>query len=79
MLNAFGEIVAQHRKLPGRYKRAIVAAHYAGLPVLASRTPQAQAIQSPATDILLILALPAPQVEVRPLSIYDQLSEVDHD
>src|SRR5436190_22091238 len=79
VLNAFGEVVAQHRKLPGRYKRAIVAAHYAGLPVLASRTPQAQAIQSPATDILLILALPAPQVEVRPLSIYDQLSEVDHD
>ena len=69
ILNAFGEVVAQHRKLPGRHKRAIVAEHYAGLPVVAAKT--SQAIQTP--------ALPAPQVEVRPLSIYGQLSEVYHD
>src|SRR5713101_5264004 len=71
ILNAFGEVVAQHHKLPGRHKRAIVAEHYAGLPVLAAKASRAQAIQTP--------ALPAPRVEVRPLSIYGQLSEVCHD
>lgn len=79
ILNAFGEVVTQHRKLPGRYKRAIVAAHYAGLPVLASKTPPAQALQISSSTTFDRLALPAPQVEIRPLSIYELLSEVDHD
>ncbi len=79
ILNAFGEVVAQHRKLPGRHKRAIVAEHYAGLPVLAAKASQAQAFQTPASTSGDVLVLPAPQVEVRPLSIYGQLSEVCHD
>jgi len=80
ILNGLGDVVAQHRKLPGRHKRAIIAEHYAGLPVLARQTPQAQAIQD-ATDIpyRLGLGLPAPQVETRPLSVYGQLSEVTYD
>jgi hypothetical protein len=79
MLNAFGEVVAQHRKLPGRHKRAIVAAHYAGLPVLAAKARPTQAIQSPVSTDFDGLTLPAPQVEIRPLSIYGQLSEVSPD
>jgi hypothetical protein len=78
ILNALGEVVAHHRKLPGRYKRVIVAAHYAGLPVLATKAMSAQAIQRLPADGAFP-ALPAPQVEVRPLSIYGQLSEVGHD
>lgn len=78
ILNALGEVVASHRKLPGRYKRVIVAAHYADLPALVSKAMPAQAIQHfPSAGAGL--AVPAPQVEVRPLSIYGQLSEVCHD
>ena len=77
LLNPFGEVVAQHRKLPGRFKRAVISAHYAGLPVHTPKLRPAQAIQS--VDTFDILSLPAPQVEIRSLSIYDQLSEVDHD
>ena len=79
MLNAFGEVVAEHRKLPGRHQRVIVAEHYAGLPVLARRAGSAQALQTPAATDHDRLLLPAPQVEVRPLSIYGQLNEVTYD
>ena len=79
MLNAFGEVVAKHRKLPGRHQRVIVAEHYAGLPVLARRAGSAQALQTPAATDHDRLLLPAPQVEVRPLSIYGQLNEVTYD
>ena len=79
ILNGLGEVVAQHRKLPGRYKRAIVAAHYAGLPVLASKVRQPQAIQAPASPDYIMLGLAAPQVETRSLSVYELLSEVSHD
>jgi transposase len=79
ILNALGEVVAQHRKLPGRHKRAIVAEHYAGLPVLAAKASQAQAFQTPTSTAGDVRVLPALQVEVRPLSIYGQLSEVCHD
>ena len=79
ILNGLGEVVAQHRKLPGRYKRAIVAAHYAGLPVLASRARQPQAIQAPASSDCIMLGVAAPQVETRPLSVYELLSEASYD
>ena len=80
ILNGLGEVVAQHRKLPGRHKRVIVAAHYAGLPVLARQSPQAQAIQQPAETLHRTEPdLAAPQVETRPLSVYAFLSEVAYD
>jgi hypothetical protein len=79
ILNGLGEVVAQHRKLPGRYKRAIVAAHYAGLPVLARQSSPAQATQILTTTELILLNQVVPQVETRPLSVYGQLSEVTHD
>ncbi len=78
IVNGLGDIVARHRKAPGRYKRIIVSEHYAGLPVLSRKGQSAQAIQSPPSE-RFELNLPAPQVESRPLSVYAQLSEVTHD
>lgn len=77
ILNGLGEVVAQHRKWPGRHKRIVVAAHYAGLPVLARSAPAHQAFQSPSPAATLHGVLP--HVEARPLSVYAQLSEVSHD
>lgn len=79
ILNGLGEVVAQHTKLPGRHKRVIVAAHYAGLPVLARSAPAPQAIQTLTDTPALVLGGVVPQVEARPLSVYAQLSEVRHD
>lgn len=79
ILNGLGAVVAQHNKLPGRHKRAIVAAHYAGLPVLARSAPAPQAIQAVTDTPALMLGGAVPQVEARPLSVYAQLSEVCHD
>jgi len=80
ILNGLGEVVAQHSKRPGRHQRVIVAAHYAGLPVLAHQTAPAQAHQV-VSDVTLQLDLGriAPTVEIRPLSVYGQLSAVNHD
>lgn len=78
ILNALGEVVAQHRKLPGRYKRVTVPEHYAGLPVLARSAPSAQALQTPPSAAPLAARLEAPQVENRALSVYAQLSEVHY-
>lgn len=77
ILNGLGEVVAQHPKLPGRHHRAIIAAHYAGLPLVARQGRPAQAIQT--LPVPGIEPGDAPQVEVRPLSVYGQLSEVVYD
>jgi hypothetical protein len=80
IVNGLGEVVAQQRKLPGRHKRAIIAEHYAGLPVFARHSSPGQAIQVPADPWPQMgPTLAAPQVETRPLSVYGQLSEVAHD
>jgi hypothetical protein len=80
IVNGLGDVVAVHRKLPGRHKRAIIAEHYAGLPVLARKGSPGQAIQVPADSLRQTgPVLVAPQVEMRPLSVYGQLSEVAHD
>lgn len=79
ILNGLGELVAQHPKQPGRHKRVMVPAHYGGLPVRANQPAPGQAIQTARATLGDPLALPAPQVETRSLSIYGQLSEVGHD
>ncbi len=79
ILNGLGEVVAQHRKWPGRNKRIVVAAHYAGLSVLARPAAVAQAIQTSTPPSVTVLSGTLPQVEARPLSVYAQLSEVSHD
>jgi transposase len=80
IFNAFGEKIAEHRKLLGRHKRSVVDAHYAGLPVLARRHQvRSQGFQFPSMASRLDWDPSAPQVETRPLSIYGLLSEVDHE
>lgn len=71
--NPLGELVAHHRLLSGRHQRSLIQAHYASLQSLA-----------PAGDATLGLPLMilcgAPQVEVRPLSVYAAVAEaVAHD
>jgi transposase len=65
-------LVAEHRLVNGRFQRVVLKAHYAGL-------PQAQPGRPPALARQVIQPELAPAVEARPLSVYAQLLEVDHD
>ena len=67
-------LIAEHRLLSGRFQRCLVADHYAGLPLSAPRKPALLARQV-APDLRDF----APQVEARPLSLYAQLLEGDHE
>lgn len=71
VLTAQGCEVARHDVAPGHGQRIVVAAHYGGLPTKRPRlrAGQAQQREVPASD----LAADAPQVEVRPLAVYDHL------
>jgi transposase len=75
LVDALGEIVAVHRILAGRAQRAIVAAHYAGLPMATQQTQTSVARQMP----VLPPRLDTPQVETRSLNVYALLLEVDDD
>jgi transposase len=75
VLNAQGDEIARHRLAEGRNQRISVAAHYQGIRGGSRPLKRAQAIQLPASEILGALP-PAPEVEVRPLTWYDQLVEV---
>jgi transposase len=73
VLNGLGELVAHHRLLSGRRQRSVVEAHYAPL-----RPPPTDPPRTPGLPLLLICA--APQVEIRPLSVYAALvEEVGHE
>lgn len=73
VVNNLGEIVAHHRLLSGRRQRSVVEAHYAPLRVAEPEPPA-----FPGLPLMLICA--APQVEVRPLSVYAALvEEASHD
>lgn len=61
VVNRVGEVIAQHRLLVGRRERSIDPTHYAAL--------RAARIDAPPGLPLGIVAA-APQVEVRPLSVY---------
>ncbi len=65
-------LVAEHRLVSGRYQRVILASHYAGLPLPrpARLPPLARQVIRPEL---------APAVEARPLSVYAQILELDHD
>lgn len=68
------ELVAEHHLMSGRFQRSVIAAHYEGLPLAAPRLHRVGARQvSPYLREL------APEVEARPLSLYAQLLEPDHD
>lgn len=65
-------LVAEHRLAHGRFQRVVLDAHYAGL-------PHTQPDRSPALARQVIHPELAPTVEARPLSVYAQLLEVNHD
>ena len=65
-------LVAEHRLAHGRFQRVVLDAHYAGL-------PQTQPDRSPVLARQVIHPELAPTVETRPLSVYAQLLEVNHD
>jgi transposase len=65
-------LVAEHRLAHGRFQRVVLEAHYAGLPQTQSDRPPALARQVIHPEL-------APTVEARPLSVYAQLLEVNHD
>lgn len=73
IFNLPGEEVARHRLVSGHHQRVIVPSHYYGLkssPRLRS-TPGARQVLAP-TPLLLPHPWTAPEVEVRPLSVYEQ-------
>ncbi|MBO0783504.1 MAG: IS21 family transposase, partial [Ktedonobacteraceae bacterium] len=67
-----GQELARHRVLLGRQERSVQAEHYQGLGIPAPRVEQVRAMQeiAPAQTSMF---WDAPVVEVRPLSVYDQL------
>jgi transposase len=67
-----GQEVARHRVLCGRQERSVQADHYRGLGTPVSRVEQVSAVQElrPAERTMF---WDAPVVEVRSLSVYDQL------
>lgn len=69
ILNGLGEVVAHHPLLSGRRQRSVVEDHYAALRPPVTDPPT----RPPGLPLMLICA--APQVEVRPLSVYANLVE----
>jgi hypothetical protein len=67
-------LIAEHRRLSGRFQRSLVADHYAGLPLPTARKPPLLARQ-----VAPHLRDLAPQVEARPLSLYARLLEDAHE
>ncbi|MHB8614415.1 MAG: IS21 family transposase [Candidatus Dormibacteraceae bacterium] len=77
ILSAQGELLATHRVLVGRRQRSIQTAHYAGLPVLGARRAPPTAIQDRIMVVPFGNVPPLPQVEIRPLSVYEALAGGD--
>lgn len=75
ILNAQAELLTQHALLPGRNRRQAVPAHYADIRPIRRPIQRTPALQIRLAD-LVREPLDAPQVEVRPLSWYDQAVEV---
>jgi hypothetical protein len=71
IVNGLGELVAHHRLLAGRRQRSIDPLHYDSLKPILSDEP------TPAR-LPLVIVCAAPQVEVRPLSVYAALVEESH-
>jgi len=67
-----GQELARHRILLGKQERSVQAEHYRGLGISAPRVEQARAMQEIAA-VETGQFWDAPVVEVRPLSVYDEL------
>jgi hypothetical protein len=65
-------LVAEHRLVSGRFQRVVLESHYAGLPRSAPARKSSLARQVLRPEL-------APAVEERPLSVYAQVLEANHD
>jgi hypothetical protein len=72
MCSEVGDVLARHRVLRGRQERSVQVDHYRGLGTPVSRVEQAAAVQEVAPEASSLF-WEAPVVEVRSLSVYDQL------
>ena len=70
-----GQEIACHRVATDRGRRIVQPEHYAGVKAVYHRPKRAGAVQIVSPPSSLAEALVAPQVEVRPLSVYDELLE----
>ncbi|MFN8472826.1 MAG: IS21 family transposase [Anaerolineae bacterium] len=70
-----GQEIARHVVAIGRHQRILVAAHYAGVLTTSHAPKRPKARQLEPTDPSLAMVVVAPEVEVRPLSVYDQMLE----
>ncbi len=68
-----GDVLARHRVLFGRQERSLQAEHYRGLGRPVSGVEQTSAVQEMIRPADRTMFWEAPVVEVRPLSVYDQL------
>lgn len=75
ILSPQGDEIARHRLATGRYQRVVVPEHYAGLRAVSQRPKRAGAVQLAAPTVPLAEWLAAPPVEVRPLSVYEEVLE----
>ncbi|MCW5852623.1 MAG: IS21 family transposase [Anaerolineae bacterium] len=74
VFNPQGQEIARHALAEGRHQRIIVAAHYAGVPTTARSAKRPTARQVPQPSPAQSVA--APEVETRPLRVYDEVWEV---
>ena len=70
-----GQEIARHRLLHGQRERSLVPQHYQGLAVPTSPVVRGRPVagQGPAHEEAAAAFWEAPVVEVRPLSVYDQV------
>jgi transposase len=71
-----GEEIARHTLVAGPHQRIIIAAHYQSLIKPKQSAARLGAVQVPAVQLPMPGVADAPQVEARPLSIYDICAEV---
>jgi len=80
LVNAAGEVMAQHPLLRGHHQWSVDPAHYAGLPdPLPQRSRKPLAFQTAPDDNDTFGRWIAPQVEQHSLHIYEQVLEEHHD
>jgi transposase len=74
ILDGQDQLIAEHVLVSGVNQRLSVPVHFAGLyaPTVRPSTPQAQQVPPPTT----VTGWPVPEVETRPLSWYDLVTEV---
>jgi hypothetical protein len=77
VLNQKGEIIAWHRLAVGSNQRIVVAEHYKGLHLGTRSRGRPGALQVSMADLTPIPWPDAPTVEIRSLSVYQDLVEVE--